>query len=354
MGNLLPVNEAGAVHAEHISGMIHRRCEDMGVSVSFCPRAPTASTNGRHITIPAIRHPITKDKLAITYGYVIHECGHHTRPDAFKILNSAQPPPALSAIYNIAEDDGMEREVASKWKGDRIALGNMNSLLVDEVRESWEPVLTETPDPKAPKRDPAPVATMNIGQLSRTEWDDISTTAIDKLIKSHPKDIQDLTTALVDEGWVERFRATTDEHETWDVAVDLTNRLYPGNEKENEEIRAAGHAMGPPPKRPTKEVKAKTKDQEKEGMVISWEDVVLSEHNEWKPKNGIAGNMGIDWAGHTSSQRGACLMPLKMVNVIDMAKSRADSHKSRQWTAYVGTSKRRQGPKCLDTRSTAG
>jgi hypothetical protein len=85
-------------------------------------------TNGERIILPRIRQPVTKEALDNLYGYVIHECGHHSRPEAFDIINAAKPPDAVCAIYNILEDDGMEREVAQMYGGDAKALGEHNAL----------------------------------------------------------------------------------------------------------------------------------------------------------------------------------------------------------------------------------
>ena len=335
---------AGVVEAEHMASVIHRRCEDNGVIVTFDPYATTASTNGMNIIIPAIRHPVTQDKLDILYGYTIHECGHHTRPDAFKILNSAQPPTHLCAIYNIIEDDGMERQVAQKWAGDAKALSTMNNILIQRLAENWRPLFKKGQD--AP--EPEPLASSCIGQLSRLNWDEISGPEISKLIRDLPKNVVKLLNELIDEGWVDTFRDTKDAHDTWDVAVDLAKRLYPGNDvPEYEEIRKAGHEMqAQRSKKGNKLVEKEGNDEiteAQEGTVISWKDVVLSEHTEWEEQKGCAGNMGIDWTDYTGPDAGACFMPLHMINVVDMRQSKADPSRIGRygrsgWEAYLPNS----------------
>ena len=134
---------ASPIEVERISSMVHRRCGDLGVTVTFDPYANTAFTNGRDITFPALKQPITQSMLDTLYGYAIHETGHHLRHDAFKILKSAQPPPHLCALYNIVEDEGMERERAMAWKGDKLALSVMNNILIQQVSGSWKAPLEE-------------------------------------------------------------------------------------------------------------------------------------------------------------------------------------------------------------------
>ena len=72
-----------------------------------------------------------------------------------------------------------------------------------------------------------------------------------------------------------------------------------------------------------------------EGTVISWKDVVLSDHAEWKQKSGPPGNMGIDWEGHTSKNTGICLMPLNLINVVDMAECKEMGTKASKWRQYM-------------------
>ncbi len=107
---------AGVFDVAHTSAVIHRRCNDLGVNLVFGQAHGVAHTDGKTITLPALMQPITQDGLDTLYGYVIHECGHHLRPEAFKILHSAQPPEHVCALYNILEDDGMERDRAAEGK----------------------------------------------------------------------------------------------------------------------------------------------------------------------------------------------------------------------------------------------
>jgi cobalamin biosynthesis protein CobT len=331
---------ASVIDVDHVLRVAQRRCEDHGVNVVFDYWATTAMSNGQTITLPAIRQPITQASLDKLYGYTIHECGHHTRSEAFDILNKAQPPDHVCAIFNILEDDGMERQVASTWAGDHKALSTMNSLLLDEVSRSWASAIAEHGDDKVSASPPEPLATMCIGQLSRLVWDTDADTVVDRLVKSMPATTKALLSALSDEGWVQRSRDTTTPMEVWDLTIDLVKRLYPNDDPNKyEDIREAGK-NGKPGDRDKdgdpslcggsqgdeqgSEAKdeADNADEEGDGQVVSWKDVVLSEHNEWEPADGKPGHLGIDWTGYLDGDpTGVQLMPTNLVNVVDLAKA---------------------------------
>lgn len=320
------------IDVNNLTKIIHNRCEDLGVTVEFDPNAKTAYTNGHHIVLPAISQPITREKMDTLYGYTIHECGHHMRSDAFKILNAARPPEHLCALYNIIEDEGMERERSMEWAGDMKALCTMNDILIRQVTASWKPVLEKGEQGTA---GPEPLAALNIQQLARLNWDMISGTSVQHLIKIMPPNVVKLTKELTDEGWIQRYRDTQTPHDTWDVAVDLAKRLYPGKDKEYETVRQAGHDMktkardsskdgfadkqGKPGDKKGKDKAKADGDPDAEGIVISWKDTVLSQHNEWEAQTGVAGNIGIDWEGMLTTVSGVKLMPLKQINIVDLS-----------------------------------
>lgn len=326
------------VDVNNLTNIIHNRCEDLGVTVEFDPHAPTAYTNGKHIVLPAISQPFTREKMDTLYGYTIHECGHHMRPDCFKILNSARPPQHLCALYNIIEDEGMERERSAEWAGDMKALCTMNDILIRKVTDKWKPILEKGKEGKA---GPEPLSALNVQQLARLSWDKVSGASIELMMKLMPPDVAALTDTLVKEGWVQRYRDTVTPHDTWDVAVDLAKRLYPGKDKEYDKIRATGHKMSAKARDSSKDTFADKQDKKgkkatkpkgtEEGMVINWKDCVLSQHNEWEAATGPAGNIGIDWEGMLTDVGGVKLMPLKMINVVDMSKG----NKSIRYQQYM-------------------
>jgi cobalamin biosynthesis protein CobT len=325
----------------------------------------TAQSDGQTITFPVLKQPITEEQLATLHGYVIHECGHNVRPEAFKILNSAQPPSHVCAIYNIVEDDGMERERANEWRGDKKALSGMNSILVDQVSESWERAAAD-PEVDITKQPAEPLATMAIGRLASLVWDVDNDVVTERCIRSLPPQAQALTKELSDEGWVQRFRDTVTPSDTWDLTIDLVKRLYPDHdEQQYEEMRQDGHDKSDPnnqgrDKASDQKVGHSGKDtggedsdgtdgtlqdvpnagdREEDGRVVSWKDVVISEHNEWQELDGKPGGFGIDWTG-AASVGGAVLMPTSLVSVVDLSKGEGPYHHrtdSTCWKNYMPT-----------------
>lgn len=342
----------GVLEVDHILNVCQRRSKDMGITVKYDHSIKTACTDGKNILLPYISHPVSQLALDRLYGFVIHECGHHLRPKSFNILNSAQPPEHLAAIYNIVEDDGMERDRAIEWMGDCKALSIMNEGIVRELTTIWDKLLKKGKESEVPAE---PLATMIIGQLSRLEWDEYSQGALSPLIRSLPKQVKELLSELEDEGWVERFRHTKDETDTWNVSCDLIKRLYPDHDQdEYEQIRQAGldgadteHG----PKRDSSGDKNPcpfTREGEGEGEgdspaiepsdsidVISWRDVVLSEHAI--NKDGAPGGVAIDWEGYDSGTP-AYVMPTARTNVIDLSQGSIEDHVRKSHGYHSGES----------------
>ena len=333
---------------DRILGVIQRRCESLNVTLTFNPYARTASTNGKNITIPTVYHPVSTDAMTKLHGFVIHECGHHSRPEAFKILKALpqdKTPEELFALFNIMEDDGMERAVARAYAGDAIALGKQNSVILNELAEEWKDI--EYPE-DVTKEQVAPLAVTALGQLSRREWDGMSNSARRIFFDAIHPVARELAEELTQEGWVDKMQATTDAHECWDLAVDMFKRLYPDRDEEAEEAREQGHSEVPAPPQqgePTEcegegtgegdgevqEGEAEGEGIPQQGTIVSWKDAVLSEHNEWEPKADGAppGTVGIDWTDYTKG--GVCLMPQNLVNVLDLSDKKYKVEDRNDW-----------------------
>ena len=335
-----------ALDVDHITTILQRRCADMGVTLQWTRHGNTAAAGyGAHgnktVILPAIHAPITQKAIDKLYGFVIHEAGHHTRPDCFEILKALPDkiPDGLHAMFNIAEDDGMEREVSETYHGDGIALGKQNEIILGEIVESWKDL--EYPDDLS-EEDIAPQAMVAVAQLSRLKWDGHSNKNRAAFFNNQHPVTAGLVEKLVTEGWVDRLRATADPHDCWDLACDLFKRLYPDyDEQEIEDLRKQGHSMQPCDSEEEGDSKAsdsegegdgKGKPQdgeddskqavEAEGTVISWKDAVLSEHNNWTEKElgKQAGNVGIDWNDYKKGE--VCLMPANLINVIELKDKR--------------------------------
>lgn len=347
--------QVNVIELDRVIQVLQRRCEDLNVSLTWSQHASTASTNGRNIVLPSVKTPVTKDAMDKLYGFVIHEAGHHGRPDAFSIINSAGGSDAMNALMNIVEDDGMERDVGTAYLGDGIMLGKSNNVILGEIADNWAEKATREKWPtELTVQQAAPMAVCGIGQLSRLEWDGMSTSSRAKFFNLMHPSVKKLTDELVTEGWVKKFQATTDPHECWDVAVDLYKRLYPDEDDDKtEEQRAKGHAKAGPSdpsdnsdgcedgtlqdgdQSDTGAGKGDDKDKQnnnrQQGMVVSWKDAVISEHNEWqaKPDGTTPGNIGIDWTDYQKGRVG--LMPQNMVNVMDCRTNQYSPEKHDDW-----------------------
>lgn len=322
--------------------VLQRRCAANNVTLEWSEHGSVPYTTGKVISLPTPKLPVTEEEMTRVYGFVIHEAGHHSRPEAFKILHRAQPGEELGIMFNITEDDGMEREVALTHKGDAIGLGAMNKVSIGAVSDKWVGQLTEN---EYTKEQVAPIVMCTLGQLSRQAWDNVSDRAILKLMRdSHPS-VKKYIKELVDEGYLARMMDTQNPFDTWNLACDLFKWFYPHKEEEVEKKRKQGTGELPPAK-PKKAEKGKgkgkgkpaqgeevgkgkaAKTEEKEalaeqGTVVSWKDVTLSEHDNWQPSkiDGPSGTVGIDWEGMAKGDVG--VMPANMINVVDV---RQDQH----------------------------
>lgn len=347
---------ASVLDVDHVVNILQRRCNDQGIQLRWTDDQEMAATNGKQIILPKIQQPVTKAALDKLYGFVIHEAGHHTRPEIFDIARGALEKGAtdgMMALLNIIEDDAMEREVSSKYRGDASALGNLNSTILDELAEQ---LTTLTIPDEATEQDLAPMSACGLSQLSRTNWDGYSTKARAKYFGALPDKAADQVNTLASEGWHERMQQVTDPHSAWDLTMDLYKRLYPdADDDELEEIREAGH-QGPPEDSEGKgegssegdddatageardgdgtaqgdtgeeEGDNKGKATGGEGKVVHWKDFVLSEHNEWKAKEeGQFGSIGIDWTDYDGDGT-LMLMPQHLVNVVDCRKGHGNIH----------------------------
>jgi len=325
--------------------VVKRRCDDYGVTVEFDEWAETACTNGKTIKLPVIKQPVTQDSMDKLYGFIIHECGHHNRPEVFDILRTAKPPEYLGALFNIIEDEAMERATASNWRGDHSALSNANSIIMNECAHAWQDMFDNPPVPWE-KNDNGPFASMLLQQVARLKWDAQSEVTLASIIKDMPDAPRELLDTLMNEGWHRKMTGTSDVKSTWDLACDLAKRLYPDKEDEINECKTAvdtdtpregtgeGEGEAVDGAKPGDGEEGDKKAAIKEGSNISWKDAVLSEHDGFKttdPDDPHAG-IGITWEDFTGGS--VVLMPPHEVNVIDLSKAK---HESRNSWGGVGS-----------------
>ena len=295
---------ASPLLVDHISRVVRRRAESVGLTVKF-DDVPGPYTTGATMVFPYIKYPIAEVDLQKLYGSVIHECGHHWRPEVFKILeralNTGRLRESLKTIYNIIEDYVMERHVSALSTGDANALAVSTSIICDSHADKWEKEeFPERPPETTPDEFYAPIAVMHLHLQNRYVFDNLSITAVDRMFNTYPDEAKDLIDTLEAEGWGTKLRTLEDPQDVWDYSCDLHNRLIPEAEPDTEEARKG--ADGP--------IKPGDEDGEGEGgpapipagegFIVSWRDVDLSEHNKEgkSPSTGGGGVYGIDWDGY--------------------------------------------------------
>ena len=312
---------ASVLDVDKVTEICRRRAERHSVNVIWGDMATTASTNEHgDITIPAILQPISKDDLRKTHMYVVHECGHLLRPECFEIAKKEQPCPELHAIYNIVEDDSMERDMANRHLGDAKILGMGNALLCIDGAKYWSEKVNEWRANGIPFTEEAlkPMIVIGLNQLSRRSWDGWSRKEVDEWLMVMPEEGQPLMTELVKEGWVDKFRATKTPYDSWDVSCELFNRLYPdGIPKQDKnpdqaEARDTDKQGNIPPDSGTTE--EQEPDPLEEGYVVNWQDVVTSDH----PEGNAGGAMGITWEDKETSRKNVAIRPDKQNAVYDL------------------------------------
>lgn len=345
------MRNASVLEVDSVLGVIQRRCEDHGVRLVYDSYAETASTNGKEIRIPSLRQPIKADDMDKLYGYVVHECGHHQRPDVFKYMNNG-PAYQVATLFNIIEDECMERKTAEKWPGDHKALSRCNYLLTKEAHDQMVPMFKgEVPLPKPwEENDNAPILAMTLQLKARQKWDDASEETFDAILEAMPECIRTVYDELIDEGWHDRYSACHTVKDTWDLAHALAKRLYPGDEnhKEIEKTEGKGPASKPKGKKGDKGAMLKPGGEGKgeveglvegedgapagleEGYNVPWETVTFSEHDnldkEKADRETGTGGVGITWEGFTGGR--VVLCPEKHTVTHDARTHRGYGHAS--------------------------
>ena len=322
------MREASVLEVDGVLSVIHRRCNDHGVSFKYDPYAETASTNGKEIVIPSIRLPVTVDDMDKLYGFVIHECGHHQRPEVFGYMRN-NPAYQVATLFNIIEDECMERKTGEKWEGDYKALSRCNYLLTKEAHDKIVPMFNSKKPPIPWElNDNAPILAMSLQIKARQHWDDASEEVFDAVIEAMPKCIRTEYDALISEGWHKKFLATDTVKDTWDLAHELAKRLYDGeeNKKEIEKTEGKGPTTAKKKGKPAKlkgtggtagsgagdqtDEKGEGECGIEEGYNVPWETVTFSEHDNLDKKGADrttgTGGVGITWEGFTGGEVGLC------------------------------------------------
>ena len=201
---------ASILDVDRVQEVIRRRAGRHGVQVEWSNDAMTAVTSNipdtdpvqYKIVLPAITSPISNEDLLRTYMFVVHECGHLLRPRVWDISIAAKPNQILQSIFNIVEDDSMERYVAQRHIGDAKTLGEGNAIMCKDGELSWIEAVEQARRNGEPFTEESlmPMIVMALQMMSRREWDGWSRDAVNDWLRVMPVEGMDLQVALVKEG----------------------------------------------------------------------------------------------------------------------------------------------------------
>lgn len=116
-----------------------------GLTVEYRQNLPAPCTNKKRLLIPSFSQDITEGDLKKLRWWVLHESLHHIKgPDAFDMgeqlgFDARHSP--LAAIWNIYEDNRIEKAGAKDYRGDRIILDDGWRTMLLEHEEKLIDVL---------------------------------------------------------------------------------------------------------------------------------------------------------------------------------------------------------------------
>lgn len=303
---------AHLIDIHNLANEVVRRCNKHGLSVRF-DDVPTAHTNFKEVVFPHLVPPITVRQLKLLITQMIHEPGHQLRSEALRLLEAARIKQGnpIHALWNMAEDECMEREVQARWRGDRKGLVEGHAVLAEDVAANWR----QHRDKEVQEHSKKAMATYLVAMDSRKDWDYLAETNIDLMRRSVPTEVTELADDLIAEGWSDKLAQGGDPAFAKQWAYDMFERLYPehkaedqeqpdtgsqgdGDEGEGEsqgEGEEDGEGEGGTPKKgdsktDTFKDKGVTNDKT---VVIKWSDILQSDHGQE-----IEGSpMEIDWSG---------------------------------------------------------
>lgn len=292
--------------------IIERRVAGTPLKVKFKTGAKTAATSQKEVILPRPTVPMTREDFELLYYYVIHECGHHSRPKVFDIAQGSgiDQNSALAYLYNAIEDQVMERHIAALFKGDAKSIGRGNTHHVSKMLKGAVPDESEMDEDMIKSN-----GVFLMGQHSRLEWDSYASPSVYAIDKHLPQPIHDVAEELTNAGFLDRVNTCGDEHESWDLTVDIYKHLFKDhpdyNEEKVEEVRANGHEGGENPDKstegnkrdgvPTAYRKGKGDDATTEDGITrySWKDLANSDHEAQSGGKPAV----INWDGHKCTEK---------------------------------------------------
>lgn len=143
-------SRSGILEIQTVQKYIETVAEDAGLSVRFDPKCTTPMTSKNTMIIPKLTGNTTRDDIAKLRWWVLHECLHHTKgKKAFELGDElgfdARHSP-LATIWNVFEDNRIERAGSKDYKGDNRIIDEGWRLQTEEAVDNIAKVLKDSDD----------------------------------------------------------------------------------------------------------------------------------------------------------------------------------------------------------------
>ena len=240
-----------------ITLIAQRRAESLGVPITFDEHCDTPYYSLRKgIVFPRPSLPVSQRDLIMLRGAWIHEPLHVLRKTSIKIFQSyPKNDPSLTEefmyVWNMIEDDSMERAHAAIYKGDAEDLSSMYYLICKENLTKYKEAAEKAGGELILDADTTKMlALQTMLLLSRNDWDKKIDLILTDYLKAIPTESAELALKLEEEGYIDLMRKAVSQHQVHDLSRKLYNRVWP----KSSEL--------PPP--PPKEVPAPNEEGNKE------------------------------------------------------------------------------------------
>ena len=222
-------NQASLHDVRLLAREVRRRCAEHRIRVQFMGDIETAYSSKDGIVIPAMNMPITSEKLTLIRYYMIHEVGHHLRHEAFKLLEtSGLKDKRAHGVWNMLEDEQLERAAQAKYFGDRKTLCIGREIHVRDMMNKWNEA-SKGGTLKCDEDSAKALAVHAVSCISR-EWHPNVANMVEHMLTGGGDEARAWFDALESEGWVERIAQPLSEQATKDLSMELYARLYPGQD----------------------------------------------------------------------------------------------------------------------------
>jgi len=217
-----------------ITLIAQRRAESLGVPITFdeqCEQPYYSLTNG--IVFPRPSLPVSERELVVMRGSWIHEPLHVLRTTSIKIFRSyPKDDPSLTDefmyVWNMIEDDSMERAHAAVYEGDAQDLSSMYYLIAKENLNKYKEVAEKEGGELQLDADTTKMlALQTLLLISRTDWDKKVDLIVTEYLEAIPADSAELALHLEEEGYIDLMRKAVSQHQVHDLARELYNRVWP-------------------------------------------------------------------------------------------------------------------------------